>query len=145
MIRLTTLFCVLLSVAGCASGPERLDTGRRVDVPAVGPEPGPAEAQILAYLEELTELLGDLDQEPEEVVGAVEAYLETNREVIVAATQQLADRIATFDASELEYYEEHFAEYFGPARLAWNDALGRFLGAHPAAGRRIRGLVRHFD
>jgi len=134
-----------LSVVGCASGPELLDEGVRVDIPAEGPEPGPLEAQALMYLEQLTDIVSNPNLEARDVVAGVQEFLQTNEEAIRENARQIAERMEGFDEGELAYYEEHFSAYFAEARLNWNTSLRAFRSEHPRAGGRVVGLMRHFD
>jgi hypothetical protein len=139
------LLLVAALSSACASGQTRLEPGTRVDIPSDGPEPGFVEAEALAHLVQMTEILERSTADPQDTVVAMGRYLEAHRAEIFRVVRQLEARLAQMTAPERIYYEERFSDYFAGAMTRWSDAFTAFRRVHPEAASRLDGLMLYFD
>lgn len=137
-------FSILL-VSACAGSPTRVQDGVRGDLSESGPEIGPLEEEARYHLEVITDLLAAPNQDPHETVVSIGRYLDQNQEAIRANAAAIAERVDAMSDSERIYYEEQFAEYFGPANQEWRQTLQGFREAHPQSASRVDSLMLLID
>ena len=144
-IHLSILAFSVLLFSACAGSPTRVDDGVRGDITESGPEIGPLEEEARYHLEVITDLLAVDNQQPQETVRSIGRYLDENQDAIRTNATAIAERVAAMSEAERLYYEERFAEYFGPANQEWRQTLRTFRESHPQNASRIDGLMLLID
>lgn len=136
---------LVVLVSACSGAPTRVSDGVRGDISEFGPEIGPLEEEARHHLEVITDLLAASNQDAQETVMSIGRYLDQNKEAIRANAAAIAERVDGMSDAERVYYEEQFAEYFGPANREWREVLHDFRALHSEEASRVDALMLIVD
>jgi hypothetical protein len=106
---------------------------------------GPNEELLRGHFQTMIGILQTPSDDPMGTAQSLGEYLQAGREEILGAAYRVNERIVGMSPAERMYYEELWADYFGPVSQLWWSTLRDFREGSPEAGTMVDGLMTAFD
>lgn len=138
--------CLLLLCASGASG--GCAAPQRSQEEAKGPVyllMGAEEERARLFVVELTEIVTAQQENPDQALARVRAYIATHRVEMAANARLLSARYEQATGATKRRYETELAEFLRAANEQWRERRNLFLVAHPQHGRTLMELLERVE
>lgn len=130
-----------LWMAGCASPQKQPDAPKGPVYLLMGAE----EERARLFIVELSEIVAAQQENPDQALARVRAYLATNKAAMAANARLLSARYEQAVGASKRRYEQELADFLRAANEQWRDRRNAFLAAHPQQGRTLLELLDRVD
>ena len=138
---LLVLGCLGASLGGCAAPQRPQEEAKGPVYLLVGAE----EERARLFVVELTEIVTAQQENPDQAVARVRAYIATNRVEMAANARLLSARYEQATGATKRRYEQELAEFLRAANEQWRERRNLFLVAHPQHGRTLMELLERVE
>ena len=135
------VLCASVSSVGCAA-PQRPQEEAKGPVYLLV---GAQEERARLFVVELTEIVTAQQENPDQAVARVRAYIATNRVEMAANARLLSARYEQANGATKRRYEQELAEFLRAANEQWRERRNLFLVAHPQHGRTLMELLERVE
>lgn len=130
-----------LTAAGCAAPQQKVEEPKGPVFLLMGPE----EERARLFVIELSEIVAAQQENPDQALARVRAYLATHKAEMATNARLLSARYEQAVGASKRRYEQELADYLGPANEQWRTCRNAFLAAHPQHGRTLIELLDRVD
>ncbi len=130
-----------LWLAGCASPQQKPEEPKGPVFLLMGAE----EERARLFIVELSEIVAAQQENPDQALARVRAYLATNKAAMAANARLLSARYEQAVGASKRRYEQELADFLRAANEQWRDRRNAFLAAHPQQGRTLLELLDRVD
>ena len=138
---LLVLGCLGASLGGCAAPQRQPEEAKGPVYLLVGAE----EERARLFVVELTEIVAAQQENPDQAVARVRAYIATNRVEMAANARLLSARYEQATGATKRRYEQELADFLRAANEQWRERRNLFLVAHPQHGRTLMELLERVE
>ena len=138
---LLVLGCVSVVSAGCGAPQRQQEEAKGPVYLLMGAE----EEQARLFVVELTEIVAAQQENPDQALARVRAYLATHRLEMAANARLLSARYEQATGATKRRYEQELAAFLRAANEQWRDRRNQFLSAHPQHGRTLMELLERVE
>ena len=135
------VLCASVSSVGCAAPQRPQDEAKGPVYLLVGAE----EERARLFVVELTEIVTAQQENPDQAVARVRAYIATNRVEMAANARLLSARYEQATGATKRRYEQELADFLRAANEQWRERRNLFLVAHPQHGRTLMELLERVE
>ena len=135
------VLCASVSSGGCAAP-------QRPQVEAKGPVyllMGAEEERARLFVVELAEIVTAQQENPDQALARVRAYIATHRVEMAVNARLLSARYEQATGATKRRYEKELAEFLRAANEQWRERRNLFLVAHPQHGRTLMELLERVE
>ena len=135
------VLCASVSSVGCAAPQWPQEEAKGPVYLLVGAE----EERARLFVVELTEIVTAQQENPDQAVARVRAYIATNRVEMAANARLLSARYEQATGATKRRYEQELADFLRAANEQWRERRNLFLVAHPQHGRTLMELLERVE
>ena len=135
------VLCASVSSVGCAA-PQRPQEEAKGPVDLLV---GAEEERARLFVVELAEIVAAQQENPDQALARVRAYIATNRVEMAANARLLSARYEQATGATKSRYEQELAEFLRAANEQWRERRNLFLVAHPQHGRTLMELLERVE
>ena len=135
------VLCASVSSVGCAARQRPQEEAKGPVYLLVGAE----EERARLFVVELTEIVTAQQENPDQAVARVRAYIATNRVEMAANARLLSARYEQATGATKRRYEQELADFLRAANEQWRERRNLFLVAHPQHGRTLMELLERVE
>ena len=135
------VLCASVSSVGCAAPQRPQEEAKGPVYLLVGAE----EERARLFVVELTEIVTAQQENPDQAVARVRAYIATNRVEMAANARLLSARYEQATGATKRRYEQELADFLRAVNEQWRERRNLFLVAHPQHGRTLMELLERVE
>lgn len=106
---------------------------------------GAEEERARLFVVELAEIVTAQQENPDQALARVRAYIATHRVEMAANARLLSARYEQATGATKRRYEKELAEFLRAANEQWRERRNLFLVAHPQHGRTLMELLERVE
>ena len=135
------VLCASVSSVGCAAPQRPQEEAKGPVYLLVGAE----EERARLFVVELTEIVTAQQENPDQALARVRAYIATNRVEMAANARLLSARYEQATGATKRRYEQELADFLRAVNEQWRERRNLFLVAHPQHGRTLMELLERVE
>jgi len=138
---LLVLGCMGASLGGCAAPQRQQEAAKGPVYLLMGAE----EERARLFVVELTEIVAAQQENPDQALARVRAYIASHRVEMAANARLLSARYGQATGATKRRYEQELADFLRAANEQWRERRNLFFSAHPQHGRTLLELLERVE